>query len=338
MSSLRHNARASICAWPCNEYFRLAFLERAAERGRTWEVAPGMWQVMAVWAFEELPDDIDYQAHLQWLAPFLSRHAAFMNRCFDLQPQWAARARRMIDALRSRSKPLTAFHVRRTDYLRAADENPWHREIPMAWYRQALQARPGAIFAASDDLEYVERSLPGMTLCTHRELSDCGLPALLIDHCVMRAADTLLMVNSTFSRTAGLLAASAQQALLPALRESAFAPYAPWHDPVFWSRFDDRYAANLEQHAGAVQRWLAAAGVPQLHAHEMRDAAALMSASAVRPARVNAKVLLRTHAVDAAAVAFAQRIRTESGYDVLFVVDENAGAHPAPPPPFTKSV
>ena len=268
LSSLRHNARASTCAWPLNHYFRLGFLE-APGQGRKWEVAPGMWQIMAVWALEELPDDIDYHAHLQWIAPFLSRHAAFLNRCFDLKPEWAAPARRMIDALRAGGTTLTAFHVRRTDYLSAVHENIWHREIPIDWYRRALETRrESTIFAASDDLEYVEQALPGMTLISHRQLGACGLPPLLIDHCVMRAADTLLMVNSTFSRTAGLLAAAAQNTLLPSLREGAFACYSPWHDPVFWSRFEDRHFADPQQHADAVERWLAAIGVPQLRAHE----------------------------------------------------------------------
>ena len=46
---------------------------------------------------------------------------------------------------------------------------------------------------------------------------------------------------------------------------------------------------------------------------------------------MNGKVLLRTHFIDSEVVAFAQRIRSESGYEVLFVVDENAGPLPVPP-------
>ena len=208
-----------------------------------------MWPIMAVWAFEELPDAVDYRAHLQWLAPFLSRHAAFMSRCFDLQPKWALRAGQMMERLKAGAATLTAFHVRRTDYLSAVRENPWHQEIPMAWYGRALESRrDSTIFAASDDLDYVEQALPGLTLTTHRTLSDCGLPPLLIDHCVMRAADTLLMVNSTFSRTAGLFSTGTQTALLPNVGKGMFAPYSPWHDPVYWSRFDDRYFIDFDQH------------------------------------------------------------------------------------------
>ena len=269
LSSLRHNARASTCVWPHNEFFQFGFLETAAQ-GCTWTIAPEMWQIMAVWALEELPDDVDYRAHLQWIAPFLSRHAAFINRCFDLKPEWIPHARRMVESLTAGAGPFTAFHVRRTDYLTSEVQgNPWHQEIPIAWYRQALETqRNSRIYAASDDLEYVEQALPGVALVTHRHLVGCELPPLLIDHCAMRAADTLLMVNSTFSRTAGLLAASTQKAMLPSLRERAFARYLPWHDPIFWSRFEERYFTNPQQHADAVERWLAAVGVPQLEAHE----------------------------------------------------------------------
>ena len=261
--SLRHSARAGIAPWPYNAYFRLSFLEREG-RGPAFDGDLSQWRIMGLWGSVEPPDALDFHEYFQWIPPFLACHRDFLRGCFALRPEWAAPMDAFLAELNADGRPLVAFHVRRGDYVTLGESNTTFRLIPAPWYRHALSPLGGAvIYAASDDLGHVKREFADLDLVTGERWGEGSLPPLLIDHCVMRAADTLLAVNSSFSRSAAMLAAAGQVVLLPSVHREAFEPYDPWDDPVFWMRFYDWSYREFRRHEAEVRRWLDAAGVPR---------------------------------------------------------------------------
>jgi hypothetical protein len=259
LSGLRHNASVSSRKWNCEQYFGLEFLAKEGG-GDILHVESYDWRVMGLWAEESLPPGIDFYGHFQWIPPLLHRHRVFLSRVFDLQPEWAAEISKVIQALRLLGRPLTVFHVRRTDYINHA--NPLMRLIPGDWYRTALeQLRDSTIYVASDDLEAVRAEFLDFSLLSFKDFADSRLPPPLIDHCVMRAADTLLVINSTFSRAAAMLGKDNQATLLPSIHDKAFQPYAPWSDPIFWFRFRYDDPEEFARASMEVDRWLTSAGL-----------------------------------------------------------------------------
>jgi len=259
LSGLRHDAAISSGHWELQQYFDLEFIEREG-RGDILSVEPHEWRVMGLWALESLPDGIDFFGHFQWIPPFLHRHRVFLSRVFELRPEWASEMSKVILSLRSSGRPLSVFHVRRKDYV--DHEMAFFRQIPVAWYKAALhELRDTTLYAASDDLEFVRREFPELPILSAEDFSGIPLPPAIIDHCVMRAADTLLVVNSTFSRSAAMMAKEGQAALLPSLQLTSFQPYAPWADPTFWFRFQSDDPAEYPKRAAEVQDWLKSAGL-----------------------------------------------------------------------------
>jgi hypothetical protein len=259
LSGLRHNASVSSRKGGYEEYFGIEFLAKQGG-GNILHVESYDWRVMGLWALESLPPDIDFYGHFQWIPPLLHRHRVFLNRLFDLPPKWAEEMSKVIHTLRSFRKPLAVFHVRRTDYINHV--NPIMRLIPGAWYKSTLeQLRDCTIYVASDELESVQAEFREFTLLSCNDFADSQLPPLLIDHCVMRAADTLLAINSTFSRSAAMLGKDAQATLLPSIHDKAFQPYAPWSDPIFWFRFRYDDPEEFTKASMEVDRWLTSAGL-----------------------------------------------------------------------------
>jgi hypothetical protein len=261
LSGLRHAATVSTCKWDVQKYFGLESLEREGN-GEFLRVEPHDWRVMGLWALESLPDDVDFWGHFQWIPPLFQRHRVFLSRLFDLRPDWSAEMARVIASLHASKQPLTAFHVRRTDYVNHPSSEM--REIPIAWYRAALEPlRHTTIYAGSDDIEFVRRELSEFSILSSDDFAESRLPALIIDHCVMRAADTLLMVNSTYSRTAAMLAKDHQVALLPSIQQQAFLSYSPWSDPSFWLRFNSDDADEYARRVAELEHWLTSAGLSE---------------------------------------------------------------------------
>jgi len=112
LSGLRHNAGISSRRWDLHEYFELELMEKDG-RADILRVEPHEWRVMGLWALPCLPDGIDFFGHFQWIPPFLQRHRLFLSRLFELRPRWAIEMAKIIAALRSSGRPLSAFHVRR---------------------------------------------------------------------------------------------------------------------------------------------------------------------------------------------------------------------------------
>jgi hypothetical protein len=259
LSGLRYGATVSSRKWNCEQYYGLEFLAKQGV-GDILHIQSYDWRVMGLWAQESLPPNIDFYGHFQWIPPLLHRHRVFLSRVFDLQPEWAEEMSKVIHALRSSRRPLTVFHVRRTDYINHV--NPLMRLIPGEWYGAALQRlRDSTIYVASDDLEAVRAELPDFTLLSFKDFADSRLPPLLIDHCVMRAADTLLVINSTYSRSAAMLGKDGQAVLLASIHDKAFQPYAPWSDPIFWFRFQYDDPEEFARASMEVERWLTSAGL-----------------------------------------------------------------------------
>jgi hypothetical protein len=259
LSGLRHGATVSSRKWNCEQYYGLEFLAKEGS-GDILHVESYDWRVMGLWAQDSLPPNIDFYGHFQWIPSLLHRHRVFLSRVFDLQPAWAEEMSKVIHALRSLRRPLTVFHVRRTDYINHV--NPMMRLIPGDWYDAALERlRDSTIYVASDDLEAVRAEFRDFTLLSFEDFGDSRLPPFLIDHCVMRAADTLLVINSTYSRSAAMLGKDGQATLLPSIHDKAFKAYAPWSDPIFWLRFRYDDPEEFARASMEVDHWLTSAGL-----------------------------------------------------------------------------
>jgi hypothetical protein len=259
LSGLRHAASVASARWEFQDYFAL---ESIAEEGSGdyLRIEAHDWRVMGLWTLDSLPDGVDFWGHFQWIPPFLRRHRVFLSRLFDLRPEWTSDMTRIIASLRAAKRPLTAFHVRRADYVN--HPIPAMREIPVAWYRAALeQLGDTTIYAGSDDLGFVRSAFSDFSILSSEDFAESRLPALIIDHCVMRAADTLLVINSTYSRTAAMTAKDHQAALLPSIYQQAFQPYSPWSDPIFWLRFNGDEPDEYARRVAEVQHWLNRAGL-----------------------------------------------------------------------------
>jgi hypothetical protein len=259
LMGLRHAATVSTGPWEFQDYFALEPVDQEGS-GDFLRVEAHDWRVMGLWTLGSLPDGVDFWGHFQWIPPFLRRHRVFLSRLFDLRPEWIGDMARIVALLRAAKQPLTVFHVRRDDYVNHPHSEM--REIPVAWYREALEPlRDTTIYAGSDDMEYVRRAFSDFSILSAEDFADSGLPAPIIDHCVMRAADTLLVVNSTYSRTAAMIANDHQAALLPSIHRQAFEPYLPWADPIFWLRFSADDPDDYARRAAQIQRWIRWAGL-----------------------------------------------------------------------------
>jgi hypothetical protein len=259
LSGLRHNATVSSCLWEWQQYFALESVAKEGS-GDFLRVESYDWRVMGLWALDSLPDGIDFWGHFQWIPPFLHRHRVFLSRLFDLRPEWTGDMATIIASLRAAKRPLTVFHVRRGDYVN--HPNSGMREIPIAWYRAALEPlRDTTIYAGSDDLEFVRRAFSDVSILSSEDFADSRLPAPIIDHCVMRAADTLLVINSSYSRTAAMMAKDQQAAWLPSMHQQVFQSYAPWSDPMFWFRFESDDPDDYARRVAELQHWLDRAGL-----------------------------------------------------------------------------
>ena len=259
LSGLRHNATVSSSKWNWDKYYGLEFLAKEGG-GDILHVESYDWRVMGLWALDSLPPNIDFFGHFQWIPPMLQRHRVFLSRLFDLQPEWAEEMSKVVRSLHSLHRPLTVFHVRRTDYVN--HDNPMLRLIPGDWYQAALERlRDSTMYVGSDDLDFVRAAFPDFSFLSFQDFPDSRLPPLLLDHCVMRAADTLMVINSTFSRTAAMLRKDGQATLLPSIHDKAFLPYAPWSDPVFWFRFQYDDPEEFARASTEVDRWLTSVGL-----------------------------------------------------------------------------
>jgi hypothetical protein len=110
-------------------------------------------------------------------------------------------------------------------------------------------------------MEFVLKEFSDFEFLSCADFAKSPLPSLIIDHCVMRAADTLLVLNSTYSRTAAMMAKDNQVALLPSIHLKEFQPYSPWSDPIFWLRFDSNDPEEYARRVAEVQYWLRSVGL-----------------------------------------------------------------------------
>lgn len=198
-----------------------------------------------LWSMAEPPVNVDFFGYFQEIPESWRRHRQLLRRLFTPQPGFVDLIERWFKRSVPSGATLVGIHVRRGDYSYFDHTAvPWFRPIPIEWYDTFLEElwptleRP-ALFVATDDAATV-----GPHFARYEPIlapsSEIAIPefAFMPDFMGMQRSHVLAMVNSSFSRMAGLLADDGQVAYLPNMKTQRFERYAPWHEEDFWSRFE----------------------------------------------------------------------------------------------------
>lgn len=201
---------------------------------------------LALWDVDNPPVNVDFLGYFQEVPAAWLPHRTFLRRLFTLVDELRRPLQAAVDRLRDDGRTLVAIHVRRGDYLTADPvRQPWFRCVPLDWYRDWLAARwPGlarpVLYVASDDPAAAAAFADFGPLALD-DPALASIPAHIRDFFLLTSADVLALCNSSFSRMAALLAEPAQRCFLPSFgtadQAPGFAPYDPWADRAFWSRF-----------------------------------------------------------------------------------------------------
>lgn len=200
-----------------------------------------------LWSLDQPPVNLNFVGYFQDLPASWRHYRSLLTRLFRPVPMIEAPIERWIARNVPGDRTLVAIHVRRGDY-QFFDPNfvPWFRTIPVSWY-QALLAeiwpkldRP-MLYVATDDprailpqfADYAPITAPAADLVPE----EIGY---FVDHYVLMRADVITVLNSSFSRSAALLARPGQRCFIADMHAERFVPYEAWHETDFWLRFGRR--------------------------------------------------------------------------------------------------
>lgn len=147
---------------------------------------------------------------------------------------------------------MVACHVRRGDYTTFDPQgSSWFRTVPTDWFKTWIEAqRRGAtkvvVYVATDDPDSVLPELKACSPLSAREApAGITLAPEILDFEMLRRADHLAFVNSTFSRWAAFLAPDAQEGFAPNFEIAAIERYDAWSGSSFLQRYG---AADRARH------------------------------------------------------------------------------------------
>jgi hypothetical protein len=205
-----------------------------------------------LWDWDVPPIDIDLAGYFQELPECWRLHRPLLQRMFELAPEHRTALDAWHDAVTDGGRrTLVAIHVRRGDYRTHQSEGfPWIRLVPERWYLDWLRSLWPTLH---DPVLYVATDEPEAILPIFREFNPISLdhggpvlelPGFVRDFEVLKRAGHLALCNSSYSRMAAILAPATQRCFLPSFRTQSFAPYEPWIDPAFWTRFADSWSVQ----------------------------------------------------------------------------------------------
>jgi transposase len=261
----RNGLDVAMPHWPEGEALALPPPAAAIRKGRWPVVTFGPFEdaaALELWRTADPPADVDFDGYFQEIPESWLAHRAAFRRLLRLRSDAETRIADWRAAAAPPGTTLVAIHVRRGDFADYdPSANPHFRMAPIAWYRDWLaQAWPTLrrprLFVATDDRAAV---LPAFADFARVDGPSTGLGGVFDDLAGMREADILALCNSSFSRSAALMAADGQRQMIVDFDAGRLVGYDAWADRGFWRRFgpvrefpageiDRRFAHALGEH------------------------------------------------------------------------------------------
>ena len=240
--ALRHGLTVATPAWQGRRLFGLKDQPCADLRFPKLQFHGFSDEDRQLWEKDDPPINVDLWGYFQETPKCWREQRALLRKLFQLPEKH----RKALDAwcmetTRGGKRTLVAVHVRRGDYRKI--RLPWLRLVPEAWYVAWLRGiwptlRDPILFVGTDEPDTILPAFSEFEVVSLTVNSGIrALPDYVRDFEVLKRADYLAICNSSFSRMAAILAPATQQCFLPSFEIESFAPYEPWLDGGFWSRF-----------------------------------------------------------------------------------------------------
>lgn len=187
--------------------------------------------------------NVDFEAFFQAFPRSYTLHKAFIRRILRFHDRIGQRIHNWFDENIPADSHLVTIHVRRGDYLLFQKDAPGLTVTPVDWYRSFLEriwpglSNPKLVVATDEPLmlQFFQdyQPLDISASCAHLVGG-----AFIGDFIALQRADIALICNSSFSRTAVLLAHNDRQMVFkPGWAFGGFVAVDPWEDRLFWDWF-----------------------------------------------------------------------------------------------------
>ena len=205
--------------------------------------------------------DVNFVGYFQYHTSYYAADRDYIRSLFQPDPAVEARIRPGWQRLRGRGRTAVGIHIRRNDYGMR-----YFYRTPIQWYLDHLERiwptldRP-FLYVASDAIDEV---IGAFAKYQPAIAADLGPPLashdFYRDFYVLQHCDVLMIPNSTFSFTAGMLNAGLQGAYRSQLSSRGFVPFDPWNSKPLdqdWESFVERYPwyEELWKPTPAATRW-----------------------------------------------------------------------------------
>lgn len=240
---LRHELSVEVPPWIGNSLYGLA------------DAPPSGWlppfkflpfddDDLALWYENDPPIDVDFFGYFVERPACWAPHREFLRRLFSPPATCRDAVDRWVATITDHGRrQLIACHIRRGDYMTYNPEVlPWFRPVPLDWFATWIEAQrrgapEAAVYVTTDDPEAVLPELAAFSPLSARDAPSQTLPPDVVDFEMLRRADRLAIVNSTFSRWAAFLASDTQAGFAPDFKTATIEPYDAWNDPSYLRRY-----------------------------------------------------------------------------------------------------
>jgi hypothetical protein len=195
---------------------------------------------LGLWREHFAPNFIAHHGYYQEQPDWMGRHRRLWQRLFRLKPELEATLAPHIDAARG-DGTLVTIHVRL--YLQGSTTEPAFFAIPGRWYYDWLER----IWPTLDRPRlYIATEAPEAVLPMFARFQPLALapppgayPPDFFDWVMINRSDVVAFGNSSFSRSAVLVADDRQRRFIADPGVKAVVPYEPWADRWYWQRYLD---------------------------------------------------------------------------------------------------
>ncbi len=193
---------------------------------------------LSVWRERSVPNFIAHHGYFQEQPDWMGRHRTLWRRMFRLKPELEAIIAPQVAAARG-DGTLVTIHVRL--YLNAIPNVPLMYVVPGRWYRHWLEQ----IWPTLDRPRlHIATEAPELVRPMFADFNPIDLPLPagpyrpeLLDWVMISRSDVVAFANSSYSRSAVLVADDRQRRFIADPAAQACVPYDPWADRWYWQRY-----------------------------------------------------------------------------------------------------
>lgn len=217
----------------------------------------------AAFALETIkpPRDVAFFGYFQAVTPAHVRHRSLVRRLFEPKEPIRSAFAEWWTQVRSKYRRVIAIHIRRGDYTEFEPQR-WMQfsRTPVEWYKTWLVKNGNispedGLFISTDDPEVWKGFLEYRLV-----ESEMPLPAEhdreILEFLALTSSDVALLVNSSWSYMAALLAPETQRAHRVDFRNQTFVPFNAWSTDDFWSSYQGVDAELTDRRAVGLQTLL----------------------------------------------------------------------------------